>query len=317
MPLSSAEDWLWDSWYCFDRDVFHAFHLTAPRSLGDTDLRHHNARVGHSISRDLHNWEELPDALLPSTGNAFDNKAIWTGSVVKHAGLWHMFYTGIDKESVGKIQRLGHAISTDLMQWDRVSESPILIANSRWYATADTDFRGEKPFRDPWVFFLEEDQLWHMLITAREGGGAEKAAGTIGHATSSDLYSWELKEPLCHESQFGQMEVLQVEQIDGKWFVIFCTSPSDVWDSQISAAYATYSAPADGPLGPFHLEKSVPLNGGGIYAARIIRDAENNPLLIGFIDNGDPGGFTGTICDPLPLEVDARGCLVTKKTTLQ
>lgn len=309
MTISREHDWLWDSWYCRDGNDFHAFHLTAPKALKNPDLRHHNARVGHSVSHDLITWETLPDALVPGKPGSFDDKAIWTGSVIRHDDVWHMFYTGIDNKSNGAIQRIGHATSTDLISWTRVSQEPIVTADSRWYGTADVDPRQEEPFRDPWVFFLEEDNLWHMLITAREGGGNLEAHGTIAHATSPDLNTWKLGEPLCTNSGFAQLEVLQVEKIENRWFVIFCSGAVDVWNDNVPAAYGTYAAPAEGPLGPFHLEQAVPLAGGGIYAARIVKDASGAPHLIGFLDDGAPGGFTGTICNPLPLRVGVKGTL--------
>ena len=82
--IALHDDWVWDSWYAQDGEDLHVFYLKAPKSLGDSDKRHHNAQVGHSVSTDGVNWTELPDALLRREGEYFDSQGIWTGSVLKH-----------------------------------------------------------------------------------------------------------------------------------------------------------------------------------------------------------------------------------------
>lgn len=296
--------WVWDSWYVRHDDVLHAFYLKAPKSLGDPDKRHHNAEVGHSVSSDGTNWTELPDALHRNIGDTFDNQGIWTGSVVKNGDLWHMFYTGIDKDVKGQIQRIGHATSSDLITWERVGDAPILTASAPWYATSETDPKNEEPFRDPWVFFFEDQ--WHMLITARDTSGD----GTMAHAVSDDLYTWELGQPLISNAQFDQLEVFQVIEIDGRWFLIFCAAPQDIHRPNIEKSYATYAVSAAGPLGPFDLDTATPITpDGGVYAGRIVQLADGSHNLFGFLDSGAPGAFTGTICSPIPVELTNEGTL--------
>ena len=78
--------WVWDFWFARDGDDVHVFYLQAPRSLGDPELRHVNATIGHAVSRDLRDWEVLPDALGAGAPGAFDDLATWTGSVLRHDG---------------------------------------------------------------------------------------------------------------------------------------------------------------------------------------------------------------------------------------
>ena len=302
--ISREEFWVWDSWYTQDNGLIHAFYLKAPKSLINPDLRHHQAEVGHSMSTDGIHWEALPDALNKNSEQAFDNQGIWTGSIVKHEELWHMFYTGIDQESKGRIQRIGHATSIDLISWTRVSNEPILTAQSPWYATAETDPNNEEPFRDPWVFHYQNK--WHMLITARDTTGD----GTMAHAVSDDLYTWELREPLLSNAQFDQLEVFQVVEVDGSWVLIFCAAPQDIHRPGILNTYATFAAPAAAPLGPFNLDAATPIPpAGGVYAGRIVTFANGSHNLFGFLDSGAPGEFTGTISSPIPVELDHNGAL--------
>ena len=84
--LRLADHWLWDFWFARDGEEVHIFYLQAPRSLGDPDLRHRNATIGHAVSRDGRDWSVLPDALGPGPEGTFDDLATWTGSVVRHDG---------------------------------------------------------------------------------------------------------------------------------------------------------------------------------------------------------------------------------------
>ena len=67
--LILPDHWTWDFWLADDGDRHHVFFLMAPTSLGDPDLRHHNARVGHAVSDDLQEWEFLGEALAPGAAN--------------------------------------------------------------------------------------------------------------------------------------------------------------------------------------------------------------------------------------------------------
>ena len=104
--LRLASYWVWDFWFADDGDLYHLYFLKASRALLDPDRRHWRASVGHATSRDLTNWVEREDALVPSDEGAFDDVATWTGSVVRDAqGTWRMFYTGVDRQGRGLLPR--------------------------------------------------------------------------------------------------------------------------------------------------------------------------------------------------------------------
>lgn len=308
--IELAEYWVWDSWYAWQEQTLHAFYLKAAKSLGDPDRRHHNARVGHSTSTDGVNWEHHQDALLPRDEIGFDDQAIWTGSVLQHEGIWHMFYTGIDQRSMGKIQRIGHATSSDLFNWTRVGSDPILSAQFPEHATARTDPRREEPFRDPWVFWFEGS--WHMFATARSSALSKNGGGNMAHAISSDLYNWKLVDSMLNDSGFDQLEVIQLVEVFGRWFLIFCTQPADIHRPGVPKRFTTYAAPAAGPLGPYRLDQARPITGeaDGIYAGRVVRLPNGSAALLGFTESGLPGGFGGVISDPLQLTISEEGSLV-------
>ena len=282
--------WIWDSWYAHDGEFHHAFFLSAPRSLGDPELRHDNARVGHAVSRDLHRWTVLADALEPGAPGRFDDRAIWTGCVVRDGDVWRMFYTGISDAGGRSVQRIGQAVSADLLSWERVSSEPLVTADPRWYRTFDRD--GDEPFRDPWVF-RGDDGRWHMLVTATDRYGM----GCVGHAVSDTLLSWEVLPPLTIGSGFRQLEVIQLVRVNGAWSIVFSCSASDVLADRVAARTGVYSAPADSPLGPYHLHRAEPIGAEGVYAGRIVATADG-PQLLGFDDATPQRPFLGTIGEP-------------------
>lgn len=300
--ITDPQRWIWDSWYAKDGDDYHAFFLAAPRSLGDPDLRHWNAVAAHAVSRDLREWHHLPDALTPGEAGCFDDQAIWTGSVVKDGDVWRMFYTGIDATTRGARQRVGQATSLDLVTWTRVSPDPIAMADPRWYSTFDRD--GVEAFRDPWVF-LHTDGRWHMLVTATDRYGH----GCVGHATSDDLLTWTVEEPLAIKTGFLQLEVLQIVHCDGVPVLFFSCLDTDISLDSVERRTGFYSAPAESALGPFALDRAEPVGPEGLYAGRVVETADG-PVMLGFRNVTASRPFEGVIDEPVPLTLSPRGTAV-------
>ena len=57
MAFSLPDHWVWDFWLADDGATYHLFYLHAPHALGNPDLRHRNARIGHATSSDLMTWQ--------------------------------------------------------------------------------------------------------------------------------------------------------------------------------------------------------------------------------------------------------------------
>jgi beta-fructofuranosidase len=127
--LTLPDAWAWDFWTADDGQRHHLFYLNAPRSLGDPELRHRSAGVGHAVSSDLRSWELLPDALRAGGGGP-DDLAIWTGCVVRpDGGQWQLFYTGTTDVDGELVQTTCLATSSDLLTWTRDPANPRLRAD--------------------------------------------------------------------------------------------------------------------------------------------------------------------------------------------
>ena len=81
---------------------------------------------GHATSADLYHWTDQPPVMGLVPG-AWDNLHVWAPHVVQWGGVWWMFYAGVT-ETAGQFndtQRIGAAVSTDLMTWTRVLDQPV------------------------------------------------------------------------------------------------------------------------------------------------------------------------------------------------
>jgi beta-fructofuranosidase len=314
MALQLVDKWVWDSWFVFDGERYHAFYLSASRALGDPVRRHRNPVVGHAVSEDLVNWTVVRDALIVSDSPAFDSWTTWTGSVVQDDnGLWWMFYTGTSREDGGDIQTIGAATSTDLLEWRKLSTEPMVSADSRWYEKLDKAIWPDEAWRDPWVFRFENDpKTWHMLVTARANQGDPATRGVLGHATSGDLMHWDVRPPLSAPGQgFGQLEVFQFEVVDGVPVLLFCCGWRELSAerrAEFGQSDATYSVAVSADLTEVDFNRAKAFEDPLVYAARIIK-GKDGWYLIGFVNEVD-GEFVGELCDPVPVTATREDGLV-------
>lgn len=114
-----------------------------------------NMHWGHSVSRDLVNWEHLPVALERDTmGHIFSGSSVvdFNNSAGFGKGTILSFYTSASDK--GQVQCM--AYSTDNGRtYTKYEQNPVLIP---------TD--GIKDFRDPKVLWYEPEQKWIMVVSA-------------------------------------------------------------------------------------------------------------------------------------------------------
>ena len=137
--------------------------------------------------------------------------------------------------------------------------------------------------RDPWVFPDPDGDGWHMLITARANHGVPDDRGVIGHARSTDLYTWSAQPPLSQPGAgFGHLEVPQVAEIDGRVLLIFSCLADEyaAWRKKMGVSAGVWAVAADSPLGPFDVAAAHPLTSATFYAGRIARDRRGQPVLM-------------------------------------
>ena len=298
--LQLADRWVWDHWIVDTGSSYHIFYLQAPRSLGDADLRHSHATVGHAVSEDLVDWSVLPDALLAGERGQWDDAAIWTGSVVRHGGRWVLAYTGTSRAERMRVQRIGLATSTDLMTWSRIGDAPVLEADARWYAVGDVDAGEDTAWRDPWIARDPNGNGWHALITADAIHGPSDGRGVVGHAWSQNLLDWEVRPPLSEPGEFGHLEVIQTAAIEGQQVLVFCANGDRVSQTRRARVgdlpAGTYACRADKALGPYDIADSSRVS--DLYAGRLVQRRDGTWAMLGFL--GDDRWWPVSRNDPRP-----------------
>ncbi|HZD58436.1 MAG TPA: hypothetical protein VE136_17010, partial [Anaerolineales bacterium] len=312
------DKWVWDFWLARQGQDYHIYYLQAPRSLGDPELRHWNVSIGHAVSQDLRNWQILPDALKPDTASGtWDNYTTWTGSVIQRDGLWHLLYTGTNREERGRIQRVGLATSEDLINWQKHPQNPLLTSSSSWYEEFGESSWHEQAWRDPWVFRHPRDGRFYAFITARTRHGSSDGRGVIASARSDDLIHWEVMPPVTESGDYGHMEVPQWAEIGGRYYLLFCVT-QDVFSGfrrkqvDLSVLTGTYYRLAGQPLGPFRTDTEKILRAdasGSTYAGKMVKGPEGDWLFLCTHLYTPQGEFLGEIGDPLPIKVDEAGRL--------
>ncbi|MEV4954064.1 glycoside hydrolase family protein [Paenarthrobacter nitroguajacolicus] len=305
MALSPVDRWIWDFWHVEHENTHHLYYLQAPKSLGDPELRHRNATIGHATSTDLSNWTEHGAVLTPGAPGSVDATATWTGSIVRgDDGTWFMFYTGstfLSADTTTNMEVIAMAASTDLHTWTK-DPSFALHADPNWYETLGDSDWPEEAWRDPWVY-RDDAGLWHMLITARSNTGPSIDRGVVGHATSPDLLTWTVQPPLTEPRHgFAHLEVFQRLTISGQPIIVFSAHDQVISDERRStgATTGTWVAPWHEEI---ELDHATNLSGASLYSGRIV-DHSGSPVLLAFELTDGTQPFVGGICDPIPVALN-------------
>ncbi|OVE66908.1 glycosyl hydrolase family 32 [Clostridium diolis] len=135
---------------------------------------------GHAVSKDLIHWTELPIALAPDDGGT-----IYSGSAVIDKDNTTGFFDGIEGGGLVAIytqdymdngaerQKQSIAYSKDNGRtWIKYEGNPVIAS--------DADPLNNSAFRDPKVFYNEEDRKWFMVV----------AGGPLRFFSSDNLKDW-------------------------------------------------------------------------------------------------------------------------------
>ncbi len=206
---------LWDTWLFKQDDTYHLFHLQRDRhALGCT-------AIGHAATRDWLHWDTLPIALEQGTGASWDAGPLMTGMTFAHDGRYYMLYGAM----MDQVQRIGLAVSDDLITWDKVGRDPILEPAGPWYETDPTQaINYETAWRDPFVFYDEDDVCHYAFICARVPANDDVGGGCIAVARSTNLLDWTLLPPAYVSPSETCLEVPEYFKLQGRHYLTYTTS---------------------------------------------------------------------------------------------
>ena len=258
----------------------------------------HGSIWDHVVSDDLVHWKELPTA-IPGPGT------IWSGSIVEDNGTFHAFYTDSGPvERPEGTQLIAHAISKDLIKWTKLPEYTFAGDGIHYWSKAKSPalkrMDEDQSFRDPYVFWNEEEKVWMMIFVGRD---AKTHYHAHGLATSKDLYHWE-QQDYINKSPYRHVDCPDLFKLGKRWYLIY--------------DHSMYQY-ADSIRGPFTPEEPLRFETSWMVVPRRMFDGKRQVLAAGSIvdmtgetDDGLPPLWGGTLGISRELYAAADGKLLQK-----
>lgn len=185
----------------------------------------------------VHGWHRMsgawPDRITETPVHILGG----TGSVVEVDGTYHLFYCTFDDDP--QRQWVRHATSGDLTHWHEVGEAfgpdPSIYEPSDW--------------RDPFVFWNEDERCWWMLVAARRRACSGRN-GCVGLCVSDDLLHWRAEGPVyAPDIHPAAYECPDMFRMGDWWYLVF---------SNYTDGFATYYRMSRSPRGPWVRPRSTP-----------------------------------------------------------
>ena len=173
----------------------------------------------HISTRDFVHYTDHGEALARGTAEEPD-LYVFTGSVIRAKGQFHIFYTGHNPHLAEKglpMERVLHAVSDDLVHWEKRPEDAFLPPVELGYEKDD--------WRDPFVF--ESDGRYSMYLAARRSFGPLQRRGCTALAVSDDLVHWTVQEPVWSPELYYTHECPDRFRM-GDWEYLIYSEFSDV-----------------------------------------------------------------------------------------
>ncbi|MAG34852.1 MAG: hypothetical protein CL878_01160 [Dehalococcoidia bacterium] len=296
-----------DAWFAIDDGVAHCFFCTSPPPNADWHWD-----IGHAASRDLVHWEYVGLALERGPDEAWDSQTLSTGSVLQWNGRFWMAYSALRKNEnppTRKVHRVGLAVSDDLYTWTKDERNPVNERDPKHYERLGPVHKAYSQWRDPFLFTYA-DRIY-QYVCARSKSHDRDRRGTIGLAVSQDMQTWQVKPPLQVDSMATELEVPQVYEIGGHYYLVFCASTQRLLPAfkrrfpGHQFRHANYSMVGDSPLGPFYMHGTGEILPADApvqpYASRLVW-WEDQWVMLGTVAGGNR-----FICDPIPVVATETG----------
>ncbi len=264
---------------------YHIFSLTPPSG---TTVYPERLRTSwsHCVSDDLVHFRELPTAIKPGIGDEPDASGVWTGSVIYAEGRYHAFYTGYCLTARFQ-QTICHAFSDDGITWEKDPTNPIIEPLIELYEELD--------WRDPYIFYNDEDSCYWLLISARKLDQPITRRGCVVLYRSKDLKAWGYYGPLYMPGHTNCPECSEMYKMGKYWYLSY---------SRFSEFGNTIYRISKSPFGPWEKTKYDGIGGRRFYAAKSLQNDEGRRFYFAWAhdradakDNGE-WYWGGKFCIP-------------------
>ncbi|MBO5622328.1 MAG: DUF4975 domain-containing protein [Butyrivibrio sp.] len=244
---ASVEGFIGDTMPFYDNGIYNVFYLADQR----------NGKQGYHPwgllqTKDFTSYDDKGVVIEYGDKPESQDIALGTGSVIKgNDGKYHAFYTGHNDAFEPK-EAVMHAVSDDMITWEKIPEDTF---------TAGENY-SQNDFRDPYVFYVDEDECYYMLIATRKDN-----MGVIAKYTSTDLTNWD-DAGVFFENDMGtdsNLECPTLLKYKGTWYLSF----SDQWPDRL-----VHYRMSDNINGPFTIPEQDIFDCNGFYAGRMETDGE-------------------------------------------
>lgn len=244
--------------------TYHLFFLNAPLGTVRWPERVRNSWQ-HARSTDLVHWEELSAALEPGEKGDVDGDGCWTGSVVYKDGIYHIFYTGYNIN--GKYpQTICHATSNDCVHFEKDPKNPIIVPDERYYEPID--------WRDPYIFYNDEDSCYWMIIAGRKKEGPDNRRGCIVLYKTQDLVNFEHYGTIYEPWHTNCPECPEMYKMGDYWYLAY---------SRFSERAQTLYRVSKSPYGPWRTPRLDGIDCRRFYAAKSLVNDEGRRFYFAWI----------------------------------
>ena len=189
---------------------------------------------------------------------------VFTGCVFKHNNEYYVFYTGHNPHLRRKglpEQKVLLAKGTSLTDLKKVED----------FSFEAPDYLEMHDFRDPFVYYDEEEKDYKMLLAGRKKDGPINQRGITMIAKSNDLLNWELeKEPFFAPDAYFTHECPDYFKM-GEWYYLIFSEFTD----KVITRYR-YSKK---PRGPWLIPEHDTFDGHAYYAAKSVFDGKKRYLF--------------------------------------
>lgn len=239
-----AQGWVGDPMPFYENGKFHVFYLHDARDGSPTFHPWYKATT-ENFSTFTDNGEMIPTGTIKQ-----QDRALGTGSVFKHNGVYYGFYTGHNGD-IDPHEKIMLATSTDLNTWTKDPS----------FHLAASDGYDRNEFRDPLIIKDEASGTFRMLISTRANyKGSWRAV--IAQYTSTDLRNWKLIEPFYDDPNTFMLECPDVFTMGDYQYLIY----SNIDDRKVHYQFRK------GTTGAWTIPTNSALDGIAFYAGKTASD---------------------------------------------
>ncbi len=299
---------MWDSWiYVQNENTYHLFYLETVDRIYD--------HIGHAVSTDLINWEELRSISVSGAPGSWNSRITLTGMVTPFQGKYYMLLGGYAPENPDKaIEIIGRYVSDDLENWQEDKSFPLLKPSFPYMTECDISCDC-RHWRDLSLSYDQNNQWFDgYLMTKVKPVSPDDFGTAVGHIRSRDLVHWEMLEPIARQKHFYNMEVPEVFEFNGRYYLTFSTNSLTglkINSSRGTALRGTFYLTSSSRNGPFTLPPDPFLigSGHGHWESYVGRTLEQDDQRILYHHMGNPFEVRPAWGTPKKLASDSEGNL--------